>query len=56
VPIAYDLESPTDDVRDSRAPENHTAAYLTLGATTFGAIGVPLAIWFELRGSVLRGS
>lgn len=49
VPIVYDPESPTDDVRDTRAPENHTIAYVTLGATIFGAIGVPLAIWFELR-------
>jgi hypothetical protein len=49
VPIALDPESPTDDVRDTRAAEHHNTAYLLLGATIFGALGVPSASWVESR-------
>ena len=44
IPIVYDPRHPTADVRDTRAPENHTVGYLMLGATVMGAIGVPSAV------------
>ncbi len=43
VPIVYDPHKPESAVRDTRAPENHTIAYLLAGTTLFGAIGIPLA-------------
>lgn len=49
VPIVYDPEQPTDDVRDVRAPLNHQTAYMLLGTTIFGVIGVPLASWHLAR-------
>jgi hypothetical protein len=49
VPIIYDPEKPTDDVRDVRVPPNHRSAYMLLGTTVFGAIGVPLASWHLAR-------
>jgi Protein of unknown function (DUF3592) len=56
VPIVYDPESPTDDVRDTRAAENHTVAYVLLGAAVFGAVGVPLAVWAQSRRRRLTGA
>ena len=44
IPIVYDPRHPTADVRDTRAPENHTVGYLMLGATAVGAVGVPSAV------------
>ena len=49
IPIVYDPQDPTADVRDARAPENHRVAYLLLGATVFGAVGMPLAAWHLAR-------
>ncbi|MEU4690304.1 DUF3592 domain-containing protein [Actinoplanes sp. NPDC023714] len=49
VPIVYDPSRPADEVRDTRVPENHGIAYFTLGATIFGAVGVPLAAWHLAR-------
>lgn len=49
IPIVYDPRAPTDDVRDARAPDNHTVAYLLLAVTVFGAIAVPSAIVFARR-------
>ncbi|MFB9237018.1 DUF3592 domain-containing protein [Plantactinospora siamensis] len=43
VPIVYDPQKPTADVRDARAPENHHTAYFSLAVTIFGAIAVPIA-------------
>ena len=42
--VVYDPQHPTADVRDTRAPENHSVGYLMLGATAFGAVGVPFAV------------
>ncbi|MDG4821706.1 DUF3592 domain-containing protein [Asanoa sp. WMMD1127] len=49
VPIVYDPDNPTDDVRDSRVEPNHHMAYTLLGVTIFGAVGVPLAAWHLAR-------
>lgn len=43
IPIVYDPEHPTADVRDARSPENHRIAYLLLGVTVAAAVAVPLA-------------
>ncbi|WP_433830929.1 hypothetical protein ACQP2E_12160 [Actinoplanes sp. CA-015351] len=45
VPIVYDPRNPAGEVRDTRVPENHRVAWFTLGATIFGAVGVPMASW-----------
>ena len=49
IPIVYDPEHPTADVRDSRAPENHSTAYLLLGVTAFAAVTLPVAAWHLAR-------
>jgi hypothetical protein len=49
IPIRYDPQNPTSEVRDTRAPENHHLAYLLLGTTVFGAVGMPLAAWHLAR-------
>ncbi|MGW4466156.1 DUF3592 domain-containing protein [Micromonospora sp. NPDC004704] len=49
VPIVYDPQDPQADVNDARAGENHDTAYLLLGVTLFGGIGVPLATWALVR-------
>ncbi|BBH68210.1 hypothetical protein ACTI_48950 [Actinoplanes sp. OR16] len=49
VPIVYDPSRPADEVRDSRVPENHHVAYISLAATVFGAVGIPLAAWHLAR-------
>jgi len=50
IPVVYDPRHPTADVRDTRAPENHTVAHLMLGVTVVGAVGVASAVWALLRG------
>jgi Protein of unknown function (DUF3592) len=45
VQVVYDPQEPTADVRDVRVEANHKLAYLMLGATILGAVGVPLALW-----------
>ncbi|MEV4536696.1 DUF3592 domain-containing protein [Asanoa sp. NPDC049518] len=49
VPIVYDPQEPTADVRDSRVAPNHRSAYMLLGTTIFGVVGVPLASWHLAR-------
>lgn len=44
IPIVYDPQNPTTDVRDTRAPDNHTIGYLVLGTTTVGAVAVAFAV------------
>nr|WP_296073052.1 DUF3592 domain-containing protein [uncultured Actinoplanes sp.] len=45
IPVVYDTENPTDDVRDARAPQNHKVAYLLLGVTIAGAVALPFTSW-----------
>ncbi|SCG56702.1 hypothetical protein GA0074704_3297 [Micromonospora siamensis] len=43
LPIVYNPQHPTGDVRDSRTPENHRGVYLLPGVTMFGLVGGSLA-------------
>jgi len=49
IPIVYDPEHPASDVRDTRAPENHTIGYLMLGTTVVGGIAVGFAVRALIR-------
>ncbi|AVT39176.1 DUF3592 domain-containing protein [Plantactinospora sp. BB1] len=56
IPIVYDPRHPDHDVRDARAPENHRIAYMLLGTTLFGLVGVPLATLRLLREERRKGT
>jgi hypothetical protein len=43
LPIVYDPQRPTSEVRDTRAPENHKVGWLLLATTVAGTIGVCFA-------------
>ncbi|MEU4560103.1 DUF3592 domain-containing protein [Actinoplanes sp. NPDC023936] len=49
IPIAYDPQNPTSEVRDTRVPENHRLAWFTTGITLFALVSVPIATWHLAR-------